>query len=537
MGASKIFALISVISLLASSLKTSANHLVAGEMRYQTTENPNEYKVGMKLYRNCAGKEICSSCPVSLSPDCQITVQIEGYQGIYANQNFGSASLKIVSKSSAQDIYNPCKMNQSICSNCGTRTPGHFTPGYEMYYFEGIVNLNAVPSNCCEVKISYQSCCRNNTLTNLINPNLTNYYQEIMINKCLQKPNNSPAFSSDPIYFVCAGTDVTLNLGNATDPDNDSLSFEKSPLLAAANMPVQFLSPYSDSVPFPYFDAPANPTKGIYLNPITGELKFRPMGSFSSNLCIKISKWRKINQTYQKIGFVTRELNIHTFFCENNNPPTILTYNKENQLTTPQPSKSFILKSEEEFCISFTAKDGTLPSDTTHLTFVGKEYFEKMGAKFKPLYNPNSRHLLGPKYDSIQFCWTPSDTLIKAIPYYLHVHARDQACPTPANSNMSVQFLVSKPLGLNRKNISENFIQISPNPAANFVSLNISKPLEEELTFTILSLDGQLVQTETIEPFTTTKHILLKPQCEGLYFIKIDNSSYHFTAKLLINGL
>jgi hypothetical protein len=511
-----------------------ANHLVAGQMSYHATDNPNEYKISMKLYRNCGGKELCSSCPSSLSPDCQISLQIEGYEGIYANQNFGSASLKIVSKSSAIDMYNPCKMNPSICNNCGTRTPGTFTPGYESYFFEGIVNLNAVPANCCTVKISYQSCCRNNNLSNLQNPSLTNYYQEIMLNRCQQAPNNSPVFATDPIYFVCAGQDESIQLGGAVDPDGDSLSYEKTPLLAASNIPVQYFSPYSDSVPFPYFEAPANPQQGINLNSITGELRFRPMGSFSANLCMRIYKWRKSSSGYQKIGFVSRELNIHTFFCPNNNPPLLRTYGKDNQLTQPQPSKSFILKSQEEFCLTFAASDGTSASDTTNISFTNKEFFQKLGAKFTPLYNPNSRHLVGPKFDSIQFCWAPADSLARSTPYYLFVHAQDQACPIPAKSIMSVQFLVNLSLGLNQSSDANPSIQIFPNPATHLLTISLKQVSKEELTIQLYTIDGILVQTEKMEPLQTGTQLQLKHKEPGFYLLKITGNETHYGKKLLL---
>ena len=299
-------------------------------------------------------------------------------------------------------------------------------------------------------------------------------------------------------------------------------------------MPVQYFSPYSDSVPFPYFGAPANPQQGIHLNPFTGELRFRPMGTFSANLCIRIYKWRKSTSGYQKIGFVSRELNIHNFYCPNNNPPFIRTYDKNNQLTQPQPSKSLTLKSNEEFCITFGASDGSSASDTTNITFTNKEFFQKLGAKFTPWYNPNSRHLVGPKFDSIQFCWTPADSLARSAPYYLFVHAQDQACPIPAKSILSVQFLVYLSLGLNQSTDANQSIQIFPNPATQTVTISLKQVSKEELSIQLYTLDGKLVQTEKIEPLQASKQLLLNQNAPGIYFLKVIGTETRFSTKLLL---
>ncbi|MDZ4669055.1 MAG: T9SS type A sorting domain-containing protein [bacterium] len=521
--------------ILIFSLYTSpiwANHLVAGEMRYQATDKPNEYLIGMKLYRNCGGKELCASCPISLSPGCQINLQIDGYEGIYANENFGSASIKIVKHASAQHIQGSCKLNPSTCTNCGTRNPGTFSPGYEVYYFEGIIKLDSVPANCCKVKISYQSCCRNEVLTSLKNPALTNYYQEIMINRCLQSANSAPVYPSDPIYFTCTGTDETLYLGGAIDPDGDSLSYEKTPLLSASGMPVQYFGPYSDSVPFPYFGAPANPQKGIELNPISGNLQFRPMGTFSANMCFRINKWRKVNGSFEIVGFVTREINIHTFYCPNNNPPQIFTYDKNHQLTSPQPSQSFKLNSEEEFCLTLSARDNNASSDTTNITFIGKEILEKLGGKFTPLYNPNTRITVGPKFDSIQFCWSPPTSAIRTEPYYLKVKAADQACPSSAKTSLNIQLTVGIFLGLNQNIDAEKFIQIYPNPATDLLKVELLSPLAEALTLQLFSLNGCLVQTEKIPAKQLSISLKLDQHPRGIYLLKVVGNKVNLNKKI-----
>jgi hypothetical protein len=328
--------------------------------------------------------------------------------------------------------------------------------------------------------------------------------------------------------------DENINLGNAIDPNGDSLSYEKTPLLIASGTPLQYFGPYSDAIPFPYFGAPQNPQKGIALNPLTGELIFRPMGNFSANMGIRVNKWRMVNGSYQVIGFVTREINIQSFFCANNNPPQIFTYDENNLLTIPQPSANYILKSDQEFCITFTARDNHSSSDTTHLTIIGKQTLEKFGAKFTPLYNPNTRGINGPKYDSIQLCWVPPNSAIQIEPYVLKINAADQACPSPAKSSFNIHLLVTKPLGLNQNTEAESFLKTYPNPATDILKVELINSISEDLNLQLFSLNGRLVQTEKIAANQLQTSLKLDQLTKGIYTLKVTGNELNLNKKIIL---
>src|ERR1043166_1013586 len=403
-----------LIAFLCFFSDVKADHMVGSDITYQCIST-NRFLVTFKVYRDCSGIPWCICPGFGTSYACPPTINILGADQSCPNTNFGTTQLPLVQSASGFDIIQLCGQqgsgNTSVCTNCGTRTAGSFTPGIEIYTFSGIVALSSLPSSCCKVKFYFLSCCRNAAITTLVNPTGLNFYIEAMVDRCATPCNSGPSFTNDPVAVACAGQDFTYNLG-AIDPDGDSLSYSFAPSLVGIGAPAPYSPPYSSAVPFPYLGMPAQsppalPPLGIFIDPYSGDIRFRPMGTFVSNLVVEVSQWRMVNGVPTKIGVTRRDLQFYSMNCPPNNPPRLLTrdYNS-GALTTPdQPQITWAVCANQQLCFIITAWDD--PGDTTNITWNAPNNLITRGATFTPIYNPALRFAQGPRLDSFKFCWTP----------------------------------------------------------------------------------------------------------------------------------
>ncbi|MCF8428238.1 MAG: hypothetical protein K9H61_08125, partial [Bacteroidia bacterium] len=434
-----------------------ASHVVGSDVSYQCSGTPGVYNVTFKLYRDCQGVQLCSNCPTNLSPSCSQSISIYGAASPAgsgmptspcAGVSFGSQSITVVTAVSGFDVVQLCATEKTICSNCGSRTPGTFTPGIEVYTFTGQINLSSIPSSCCFVSIGWNTCCRNSAITTLANPGSLNFYTEAIINRCATPCNSSPTFTNDPVAVTCAGQDFTYNLG-AIDPDGDSLSYAFGQSLVGPGSSAPYVSPYSPTVPLPYLGAPiqsppALPPTGIYIDAVTGDIQFRPMGNFVANLIIAVKQWKMVGGVPTLMGITRRDIQFYSKFCPANNPPVLRTYDKDAVLTTPQPNFAYSVCAGEQLCIIISAWDNTAATDTTDINWNNPAQLVANGATFVKLYNPVNRGITGPKKDSVRFCWTPPASMASNLPYYFVLTAKDRACPIPARTTRSFSILVRR---------------------------------------------------------------------------------------------
>lgn len=431
--------------------QSKATHVVGSEITYKCTSTPNVYEVEFKIYRDCTGIQLCS-CPNNTN--CTIPIVISGAQvpagsnlpaNPCAGQSFVSQNIPILPTVTNYESIQLCNLQKTVCTNCGTRTAGSFTPAIEIYRFKGLINLAALPTSCCLVNIGYSLCCRTSSITTLVNPSSLQFYTQATINRCVTPCNSSPVFTTDPVFVTCANQDFSYNIG-AIDPDGDSLSYAFGSVLTSATQVAPYQSPYNANIPMPYLGIPQTflPNEkpfGIHLNPVSGLLEFRPLGNFVSNLIIEVRQWRRINQLPTLVGISNREFIFHSIPCNNNNTsPSILTYTDSNTISN---QTSFIASAGKSFCIKFAARDSTASWDSTFLTWNNPPDISLNGATFTKLYNNATRSIDGPKYDSVQFCWTPPASMIRKLPYYFTVTAKDQNCPLLGFSNKTFAIYTS----------------------------------------------------------------------------------------------
>ncbi len=268
-----------IFLLVILSLKSFATHIVGGEVYYDCLGG-NNYKITLKLYRDCFN---------GIPPfDNPASVFIFNSAGIFID------SLEIPAPSSVFlpfPLTHPCLVPPTnIC--------------VEEAIYEVIVNL---PPLAGGYNLSYQRCCRNGTILNLILPgNVGSTYMAHIPDPAIAVCNSSPRYNNFPPIFLCAG--VPLNFDHsATDLDSDSLYYElcdaftgldpSCPILGAAALLnggacptiaspppyplVPWLAPYSGTNPM-------SSSPMIAVNPTTGMLTGTPnmVGQWVVAVCV-----------------------------------------------------------------------------------------------------------------------------------------------------------------------------------------------------------------------------------------------------------
>ncbi len=446
--------------------------MAGAEITYQCTNAPGIYRVTVKAYRDCSGILFCYSCNESYPNSNGVTgctlsssglgFTITGLSPGYIGTSFGNFNLPILSSASGYDIVQTCSSQKSICTNCNSRIPGTFSPGIEVFTYEGDVNLNNIPAACCKVALNISYCCREGDIVTMIPGN---FFVSTELNKCQTPCNSSPVFANKPEIIVCAGLDFIYNLG-AVDPDNDSLSYAFGVSLQGANTPVTYNVPFNSGYPFAYLGAPnanAPYPAGLRINPITGDIMFRPIGQFGSTLVIEVTQWKLISGTRVNVGVTRRDVYFKSVLCNPNKPPIIKVY-QNGVLQTGQ--QNFTAFAGQPICLNIVGEDqeysGSGPvilADTTDLTWINPTQYDStlLNAQFNYAYNTAQRNLSGPKADSMQFCWTPPVSAIREEPHAFTVSVSDRFCPFKVSTSKAITIKVVAPKIYIKDNTPKSF--------------------------------------------------------------------------------
>ena len=471
----KVLFALSLCFLFVINKNAKAGTLWGGEISYKATSTPGVFLVSFKCYMNCEGVTICSGCNIGQNGNmtgCTTsssgwTLQVTGLSPGYVGINYGSFVLNIVPSTSGFDILQTCPTAKTICTNCNTRTAGTYSPGIEVFNFEGLVNIASVPTACCRIGFTASTCCRSNYLTTIAP---SSFFSIAELDRCQSTFNSAPVFVNEAPIIACAGNDFSYNLG-AIDVDGDSLSYAFGPTFGSLNTPVTYLQPFSVNYPFPYLGAPnANAAypAGIRLNPITGDLLVRPVGLFNTSLVIQVTQWKLINGVYVNVGITRRDVQFQSISCATNKIPIIKIYNK-NVLS----NENITAYARQQICLNIVAEDqqtisfNPLSADTTDLSWNNPNQINPYlsNATFTRNYILSQRELMGPKADSFKFCWTPPTSAIRTLPHAITITGSDRNCPLKSLAQKGINLFVKNP-----------FVNIEPTTQNSFCN-NTSTPL------------------------------------------------------------
>jgi gliding motility-associated-like protein len=263
-----------VAALMLIPVVSRATHIVGGEMTYTCLGN-NLYKIDLTIFRDCYNGVPWFDNPASI--------------GIFTSSNNQLFSQQLVPLNfNLNDTLNP-----DLGSECFVVPPNvcvHTTS------YTTTVSLPFAPGG---YHIVYQRCCRNNTISNIIDPEDTGATYSIEIGEsALQECNSSPVFNNWPPLYICVNQSFQIDQ-SAVDPDGDSLVYRLcNPIQGADDLmpmpqppnpppyfPVQWIDPpYSINNMLNGFPGGVPMT----IHPQTGILSGTPntIGQFVIGICV-----------------------------------------------------------------------------------------------------------------------------------------------------------------------------------------------------------------------------------------------------------
>lgn len=263
----------------------NAKHIIGGDLSYKCLGN-DRYEITMIIYRDC-------SDPTGAPFDAEAVITV--YRGDGAPytqfQNRDYDLLEVIDVE--PNTGNPCLIvPPNVCVEQGT------------YIFEIVLPLSPESYH-----ITYQRCCRNNTISNITNPGGSGATYTLELTPESQAfCNDSPVFNDFPPIVIC-GNEPLLFDHSATDPQGDFLRYEFcSPMLGGGTLGTpdnpgdpsapNGVAPDPASSP-PYFNvnfigplysagAPMAGNPIIAIDPITGIISGTPvnLGQYVVGVCV-----------------------------------------------------------------------------------------------------------------------------------------------------------------------------------------------------------------------------------------------------------
>ena len=330
-----------LFALLIGTGSLQARHIIGGEITYECLGG-GLYEFTMRIYRDCN----CTMC-ADFDPLAFVAVYRCG-ENVNCNfldqtDYFLRLDVPLLNRRQIEEPDYPCLIPPNVCVEEGLyRFQLNLPPGNESYH------------------ISYQRCCRNITINNIVDPSDSGATYTVRITPEAQSVcNSSPVFDEFPPTVICAGAPLFFD-HSASDPDGDSLVYSFcAPLLGGGPIldPVGYETceganpnpscppPYNPvSFIFPDF-SPANPMGGnpqVTINPATGIITGTPtlLGQFVVGVCVE--EYRN----GERMGVIRRDFQFNVASCD----PTVVADVQEDELINGQ---EFVINSCGSNTITF----------------------------------------------------------------------------------------------------------------------------------------------------------------------------------------
>lgn len=250
--------LLYVLILIPGVFRAGATHIVGGEITYRHLGN-DSFAIRLDLYVDCI-----NGSQAAINDDTQAML------GFFDTSRVLIKSL-LVTRTPPQRI-------NSVNYDCIIPPSNACVDKYSYYYY---TRLPQIPGGYI---ITFQRCCRNGSINNIVNPLSTGATYWSLITDTAQSSgyNNSAVFRSLPPNFICNGRDFIFD-HSATDIDGDSLSYSLyTPFIGASSFNsiprppsappysgITWLPPYSEAEMMR-----GNPE--LKIDPVSGLLTVKP---------------------------------------------------------------------------------------------------------------------------------------------------------------------------------------------------------------------------------------------------------------------
>jgi len=268
-----------------------ATHIVGGELNYRYLGN-NVYRISLTVYRDCYNGVPPFDDPASVGIFNALT------NTLIREKLFSFISLDTVPPT----VNGPC-----------------FVPPVDICYERTVYTDTVIlPPSAGGYILSYQRCCRNNTILNLIAPDATGAtYEAWIAGTSTYSQNSNPVFNLWPPPFLCAGVPFVFD-HSANDLEGDSIVYELiTPFqggTVADPMPQPPNSPPYQSVAFqpPYSQVNmlgGNPPLNI--DPVTGQLTCLPQTTGQFVIGVRAREFRG----GILVGYTRRDFQLNVVPC------------------------------------------------------------------------------------------------------------------------------------------------------------------------------------------------------------------------------
>lgn len=440
------------IFLLISAVKLNAQTIAGGEIYYELISS-KKYLITANVYRNCAGNSLNKLNGFLIADTFKIPI------------NFKRTLIQKINDTCG----NPCNI-QNTKSNVG----------FERHTYTDTVDLNSSPydsiykAGLCSVKFAIYQIGRDTLSTTIQKNNL--FYLDAEVNTCLNYTQiHSPVFGFDPKFNLVCNQPMTYCPGPTDTLDFDSMSFSMDAPLVDWDQTVSYSGSFNQNIPMTPYCPPApgvinckplpnaKPPRGFYFDAEVCEIAFTPTKCDEiAPVKIRITEWRKSNNTWVKIGYVSREMTVSV--KQYTNDPSIIFSN----------SKYSICKNNS-LCFNIQSYDYPYGSQTVGDTSKMLWNYGIPSATCK-IVDPTARE------KQMQFCWTPK----KGGKQVFAVMAYDKLCNISSNSK---GFYVNvKPIAENKRRF--RYSNCSTLEMESFPTDTVNHPLNNfSYSFTVFPAD------------------------------------------------
>ncbi|MBL7984677.1 MAG: hypothetical protein JNM91_06730, partial [Flavobacteriales bacterium] len=369
----KLYTLL-LLLLVASAAR--ATHMSGGEI-YWDCIGPNQFRITLTIYRDCAGINLDNDYDLELTSPC-------------GNRTLNVTTPGGVELSQLCDLQLP----NSTC-NGGT------LPGIQQYVYTGVITLPP----CDSWSISWTEIYRNNAIVNLTAPGTREMYIEAELNSAAAPCNDSPTFTNTAIPYICLGYPISYSYG-AVDPEGDSLSYSLIGARMIDGLPIPYVAPYSG----------AQPITGLTLDPLTGLVEFTLNLAGNWVVVVLVTEY---DDQGNVIGTVMRDMQFVAYPCTNvpPDPATGLVGGMTGGAVQTGPRAVQVCESGD-FCFDMVISDANANNVLEAVSNVASNL---PGATFSYTgTNPITCHV----------CWNAAPGTAGFYPFIVNVN--DGACPIVA---------------------------------------------------------------------------------------------------------